>query len=169
MKPNYLICEGEYEESNYLLYREDLLKDCPQMAGTKRYYHLGIDITAPAKTPIISPFNGEIVVSEYEPGKGNYGGMIVIECGNNTEPIYILIGHLNPSKSKKVGEFVKEGEIVGELGNETCNGDWWPHAHVQVLTKRGFNEGWIYKGYCCKDEIDTISEFCLNPLFLLQS
>ena len=43
-----------------------------------RVYHLGIDIIAPADTPILSPLDGEVIESTIEPGKANYGGYVIV-------------------------------------------------------------------------------------------
>ena len=150
--------------TGYLEYREQLLCDIPQMASDKRYYHLGVDVNAPAGTEIYAPFDAEVIISEYEPGKGNYGGMVVIRVDN----YYILFGHLDPSTIAPVGTRLAKGQLIGRLGDESCNGDWFPHLHLQVLTQQAFDNGWVSKGYCTEHDLPRINEFCPDPMYLLE-
>lgn len=155
--------------SGYLEKRAVILKNYPQMVLQERFYHLGIDINAPCATKLSAPFDSEVVLSEYEQGEGNYGGVIVLKCQTqpNAQPFYLLFGHLNPDSLPDIGNVIKAGEVFAELGNMNQNGNWYYHTHLQVLTQKAFDEGWASKGYCKKSEIATIDEFCPNPFKFL--
>ena len=157
---NYHTLNGE--GTGYLEYRRDLLKDCPQMAQEGRYYHLGIDVAAPSGTSLYAPSDAEIVVSEYEAGAWNYGGVVVLRMGNQ----YVLFGHLNPETLLSVGTMLLKGQKFAELGDESCNGGWFEHLHLQVLTQRGMDEGWMHKGYCSAADLPEMPLLCPDPAFI---
>jgi len=90
----------------------------------QREFHKGIDIATRIGTPIIAPADGLVVTAHKE---GNFGKMIAINHGHNLKTRY---GHLNKFRIKK-GQYVKRGQIIGEVGNSgRCTG---PHLHYEVL------------------------------------
>jgi len=154
--------------SGYLENRATALRNFPQMAAQERFYHLGIDINAPCGTKLYTPYDCEVVISGYDAGEGNYGGFIVMKCHNVQNGIfYMLFGHLSPSKLPPIGAFLNEGDEFAEFGNMGENGNWPYHTHLQILTQKAFDEGWAYKGYCTKDEVSTINEYCPDPFLYL--
>jgi murein DD-endopeptidase MepM/ murein hydrolase activator NlpD len=90
----------------------------------QREFHKGIDIANRIGTPIIAPADGFVVHAGKE---GNFGKMITINHGYNLQTRY---GHLSKYRIKK-GQYVKRGQIIGEVGNSgRCTG---PHLHYEVL------------------------------------
>ena len=158
---------SEWSVSGYLENRATILKDYPQMVEKERFYHLGIDIHALNGTQLYAPFDCEVVVSKYEEGGGNYGGITILKCKNNETEFYMLFGHLNPNKLQAVGSQLKKGDVFAEFGDMDQNGNWFYHTHLQILTQKAFVEGWENKGYCAKHEIETIDEYCPNPYLFL--
>lgn len=85
--------------------------------------HKGIDIVAPPGTPVRSAASGSVVSST---SSGAYGQIIVIEHGNGLSSAY---SHLS-KRHALVGQEVRRGEIIGEVGNSgnaTTN-----HLHYEV-------------------------------------
>ena len=151
----------------YLEDRSVALAPYPQMADEKRYYHLGVDINFPTYTPIYAPLNAVIVRSEYEEGEGNYGGLAVLKCHENGSTFYLLFGHLERASLPTKGAKVAAGEQIAKIGDFHENGAWYPHLHLQVLTEKAYNEGWVNKGYCTLSDIPTISQYAPDPTPLL--
>ena len=154
--------------SGYLENRATILKDYPQMVIEGRFYHLGIDINAPCGTGLFAPCDCEVAVSKYEEGQGNYGGLTVLKCKLPLAGmVYLLFGHLNPEKLPSVGSMLTKGIEFAQIGDMDQNGNWFYHTHLQVLTQKAFDEGWVSKGYCRESEIILLNEYCPNPLDIL--
>ena len=159
--------DTSWSVGGYLEDRSVILSECPQMMEEKRYYHLGVDFNFPVHTPIFAPLDGEVVRSEYEPGKGNYGGLVVLKCRENSTTFYLLFGHLERASLPEIGTKVAAGEQVARVGNLHENGSWYQHLHLQVLTEKAYNEGWVNKGYCTLEDIPTIDQYAPDPTFFL--
>ncbi|MCL2163891.1 MAG: peptidoglycan DD-metalloendopeptidase family protein [Oscillospiraceae bacterium] len=153
--------------SYYLEDRSAILMRFPQMANEKRFYHLGIDINVPLGTKLYSPFDSDVIISDYEEGDGNYGGFTVLRCQQQTTVFYLLFGHLNPGKLPCPGTRLRHGEAFSQVGDMSQNGNWHYHTHLQALTEKAFANGWLNKGYCKKSDLPTIKEYCPNPFVFL--
>ena len=152
----------------YLENRATFLKDYPQMVTEGRFYHLGIDIHSSCGTKLYTPYDCEVIISKYEDGIGNYGGMTILKCQKSiTDLFYILFGHLDPGKLPPTGKKLKEGDEFAQFGNMAQNGNWFYHTHLQILMPDAFDTGWASKGYCRASEIATISRYCPNPFLFL--
>jgi murein DD-endopeptidase MepM/ murein hydrolase activator NlpD len=133
-----------------------------------RVYHLGIDLFAPVGTELYAPLEGQVVVSEYEDGVTNYGGLVVLKHNINNSIFYSLYGHLNKIFLPQIGQNIKRGELFAKIGDTFENGQWIPHLHLQVFTEEGYGGGWLYKGYCKKEDALNIDRYCPNPIFMLR-
>ena len=151
----------------YLEDRSAGLSKYPQMRDEKRYYHLGVDINFPKCTPIFAPLNGEVVRSEYEPGEGNYGGLVVLRCHENGTTFYLVFGHLERATLPEIGSKIAADEQVARIGDFHDNGGWYQHLHLQVLTEKAYDEGWVNKGYCALEDIPTLDQYAPDATFLL--
>lgn len=88
-----------------------------------RGIHTGIDIVAPAKTPIYASFSGVVRLSKPYSG---YGNTIVVRHNNGMETVYTH----NSKNLVKVGQYVGSGEriaLCGRTGNATTD-----HLHFEV-------------------------------------
>lgn len=85
--------------------------------------HLGIDIPAYYGTPIKAARGGIVIVSTHHWSYGNY---VVVDHGNGDSTLY---AHMS-SRSVKVGQTVKQGDVVGLVGSTgSSNGN---HLHFEV-------------------------------------
>ena len=78
--------------------------------GEPRQPHLGVDIAAPAGTPIIAPADG--VVSLVQDDMFFTGGTVAIDHGLGVGTIYV---HLSAILVKP-GQRVKRGQVIGRVG-----------------------------------------------------
>lgn len=87
-------------------------------------FHAGVDIAAPAGTPIYAAASGVVTFSGYN--SGGYGNLIIIDHGNGQETYY---AH-NSSNYVRVGQHVSKGDNIGSVGstgNSTGN-----HVHFEI-------------------------------------
>ena len=154
--------------SGYLEYREAFLKHLPQMQNEKRYYHLGLDVLAPVLSPLFTPFEAIVADTGYDEGKGNYGAWALLQHTVAGQRLYTFYGHLDPDSLPEKNANLRRGDMFGHLGDFPCNGDWFHHVHVQVLTEKGLAEGFLNRGYCREDELEGIAERCPSPLFVFR-
>ena len=88
-----------------------------------RQFHNGIDLPAPIGTPIYSPLSGT-VLKNYSNELG--GNQITIESGD----VILGYAHLNKRSPLAEGTIVKQGDIIGEVGNTGMSTG--PHLHFTV-------------------------------------
>jgi murein DD-endopeptidase MepM/ murein hydrolase activator NlpD len=99
--------------------------------------HYGVDFAAPIGTPIFAAADG--VVIEAGPASG-FGLWVRVQLEDGTVNVY---GHMN-SYSVSVGEHVKAGQKIAEVGNRGQSTG--PHLHFEVWTPGGQKvdpEGWL--------------------------
>lgn len=90
----------------------------------------GIDLAAPAGTPVIASAGGSVIVSKNSGYNGGYGLYVVIKHPNGTQTLY---AHLSQT-AVGVGASVSAGEVIGYVGNtgrSTGN-----HLHFEVRGAR---------------------------------
>lgn len=87
-------------------------------------FHYGLDLAAPAGSPVKAIFAGTVTVAGWV---GSYGYMVCIDHHNGWESVY---GH-NARLYVTVGQEVQKGQIiavVGRTGNATG-----PHVHLETI------------------------------------
>ena len=98
-------------------YREN-----PTAAGTQ--IHRGLDIAAPAGTPIYSVQDGTVIQAVH--GHASYGNYILIADDKGRETRYAHCSVLTAAEGQKVKTGDKIAE-VGNTGNSTGN-----HLHIEI-------------------------------------
>ncbi len=88
-----------------------------------KQFHEGLDIANRKGTPVIAPANGLVV---FTGRKGGFGKLIIIDHGHGITTRY---GHLGKILVK-VGQRVKRGEKIAEIGN--TGRSTGPHLHYEV-------------------------------------
>jgi murein DD-endopeptidase MepM/ murein hydrolase activator NlpD len=92
----------------------------------QRYLHRGIDISTRRQgDPLVATANGEIVTAEFDL-KGGFGNTIVIRHANG---FYSRYSHML-SFLVKTGQKVKQGEVIGFIGNTGLSTG--PHLHYEI-------------------------------------
>ncbi len=85
--------------------------------------HSGMDVAAPAGTPIYAAHDGTISTTT---GHWTYGNVVMVDNGDGVSTLY---AHMS-SIAVRVGQSVKQGDVigyVGSTGNSTGN-----HLHFEV-------------------------------------
>lgn len=89
----------------------------------KREFHRGLDISAPAGTPIYAPAKGRVVFVGRDAAYG-----LTLEVGHNGS-VLTRYCHLQSSPLKH-GQVVTRGELIGYVGNSGRSTG--PHLHYEV-------------------------------------
>lgn len=151
--------------SPYLERRDTLLRDCPQMVADKRFIHLGLDVIVELGTPLHAPLDATVAESGYESGEGNYGGYVLLKHENPYfKTFYSFYGHLCKDCQPAAGQSFSAGEPFSQIGDFHENGNWFLHTHIQVITRRGLEMGYVSKGYCAEKDLVEINDFCPSPI-----
>lgn len=89
------------------------------------HLHSGVDLLAPAGTPLAAVASGQVVLSGWTSGGGN----TIVIYDPNIGRSYVYM-HLNAPAAYGVGASVERGAIIGQVGcTGTCSGD---HLHFEV-------------------------------------
>ena len=86
----------------------------------------GVDLAAPAGTPILAAAAGQVIVSRDYGWNGGYGNYVVIQHDNGTQTLY---AH-NSSNIVFVGQRVFQGQVVGYVGS--TGKSTGAHLHFEV-------------------------------------
>ena len=102
----------------------------------RRTRHLGIDVFAPAGTPVHAPLAGRVLHVTYQADPLDYGHALILEHQAGGLPFFTLYGHLGGSLPTllRPGDEVAPGQVIAHLGDWPENGGWAPHLHFQIMT-----------------------------------
>ncbi len=126
---------GRYDEPR-------LLYVAPAFTGLdptdeNRTVHIGLDLFAPAGTPVFAPIDGTVHAFADNASYLDYGPVIILrhETDDGTE-FFTLYGHLSRESLSGLvaGRAVRAGEQIATFGDPSVNGGWTPHVHVQIIT-----------------------------------
>lgn len=122
---------GRYNEVRQNMYTSELFtKD-------KRNIHMGVDIAAPVGEKVFSFYEGELFLFHNNDQEGDYGPTLIVKYSFEQATLYALYGHLSLEslQNKVVGQKIKQGEVLGTIGDSFVNGGWFPHLHFQLSLK----------------------------------
>jgi murein DD-endopeptidase MepM/ murein hydrolase activator NlpD len=87
-------------------------------------FHAGLDLAAPAGTPIVAAADGKVVSAGWA---GGYGRMVAVVHSGGIETKY---GHMSRIAAY-VGEAVHRGDVIGYVGSSGLSTG--PHLHFEVM------------------------------------
>ena len=104
-------------------------------------YHQGVDLLAPAMTPIYAAAAGVVKVSQES--YGGYGVAITIDHVIGGQQVNTLYGHMTyGTRQVAVGQYVEAGQLigmVGSTGSSTAN-----HVHFEVHINGSVVDPWAW-------------------------
>lgn len=102
----------------------------------RRTIHMGIDVFAPAMTPLYAPLPGVVRLVHYNADPLDYGHTLILEHEVGSLPVWTLYGHLAGTLPSLLqpGDRVAAGAPIAHLGHWHENGGWAPHVHFQIMT-----------------------------------
>lgn len=91
------------------------------------WYHMGIDITNPAGTPIVAAQSGKVTKISTGTWDGGYGNNIMIDNGEGYQTLYAHMSGINV----EIGQEVVAGKtVIGYVGN--TGRSTGPHLHFEI-------------------------------------
>ena len=93
--------------------------------------------------------------------------MLLRHANPHFETFYSLYGHLCKSRLPVVGQDFQAGAAFAEIGDFHENGYWFYHTHIQTITQKGLDRGYLSKGYCSQADLAEMNDLCPSsiPLF----
>lgn len=120
-------------------------------------WHNGVDIGAPANTPVKAVADGTVVDNSTMKQRptDNFGNRVIIE---HADGVFSVYAHLVAPTTLKVGDKVKRGQIVGKVGGtgKTQN-QYGNHLHLTML--KGFKKE-LYNIYYVNNELLDPIKMC---------
>ena len=155
---------GEYRT----VYQTDQFADAA--SPERRCVHLGVDVFAPAGTPVHAPLEGRVLHVTYNADPLDYGHTLILRHDGGPAPFFTLYGHLGASLPGllAVGDPVKAGQVIGHLGDWHENGGWAAHVHFQVMTNMLAQTGGNFFGVGHQSLWDVWQAICPDPNLILR-
>lgn len=156
----YIETRGIYNRSSYFNEKTN--------PSDERNIHLGIDIWVAAGTNVLTALGGEIHSFNNNLNHGDYGPTIIIKHQLDGLTFYTLYGHLSVESltNLKIGQKMKQGQIIAQLGCVDVNGDYPPHLHFQVILDVADYRG-DYPGVASINTLAFYQGNCPDPCLLL--
>ena len=135
-----------------------------------RTIHLGIDFWFPSGTPVHALFDGEVVTAVNDAGNKEYGGLVILKHKVEDFDFFTLYGHNTVQSALKhqIGDIIKKGDKISELGNYPENGNWAPHLHFQVMLSM-LDYKIDFPGVAYFNQIEIWKSLCPDPNLLFKS
>jgi len=97
-------------------------------------FHKGLDISAPAGTPVLACAEGRVIFTGTRKKFRRYGNTVLIDHGKG---VYTYYAHLRDIVAKK-GQTVRRGQKIATVGN--TGRSTGPHLHLEVrVANRMYN------------------------------
>lgn len=136
--------------------------------GEPRRLHLGVDIWAPAETPIFNFYDATVHSFAFNHNFGDYGATIILKYELADVTLFALYGHLSLASLKGLqeGQFIPAGKQFATFGIAAENGHWPPHLHFQLMFDMQGKKG-DYPGVCQFSKREQFLSNCPNPALIL--
>ena len=137
--------------------------------GERRTVHLALDLLLPAGQPVHAPLDGVVELCGDNAAPLDYGPVVVLRHEVGEVAFFTLYGHLSRAGLAALwpGRAVAAGEAFASIGDETENGGWAPHVHLQVLTDL-VGMGLDVPGVAPRSERAVWASLCPDPNLLLR-
>lgn len=157
---------GSYGEKR-TVYQTDQFADAA--SAERRTLHLGIDVFAPALTPVHAPLAGRVFSVTYNADPLDYGNTLILEHDAGGARFFTLYGHLAGTLPSLVssGDSVQPGQVIAHLGDWYENGGWAAHIHFQIMTDMLEQSGNFF-GVGHESLWDVWQGICIDPNLVLR-
>lgn len=157
---------GSYGEKRSV-YQTDQFADAA--SPERRTLHLGIDVFAPAMTPVYAPLAGRVLQVTYNADPLDYGNTLILEHQAEGARFFTLYGHLAGTLPSllSVGDTVQAGQLIAHLGDWHENGGWAAHIHFQIMSDMLEQSGNFF-GVGHESLWDVWQGICIDPNLVLR-
>ena len=146
---NTLYSYGGYGEDRSLLWRGHYMHPDAMI-------HLGVDYNVESNTLVHMPCDGKVIKSWVDTDQyGGWGGQVI--CSLTNYDFFLVFGHLHPWDLPNVKKKVKAGDVIGVVAPHVNNGGWYPHLHLQCISKNISLDS--FDGYGSLEDLKN----CPNP------
>jgi murein DD-endopeptidase MepM/ murein hydrolase activator NlpD len=158
---------GSYGEKRSV-YATDQFAD--SASPERRTLHLGIDVFAPAMTPVYAPLAGRVAFVTYNADPLDYGNTLILEHDAGGTTFHTLYGHLAGTLPSllAVGDHVTAGQLIAHLGDWHENGGWAAHIHFQIMTDMLEQTSGNFFGVGHESLWDIWQSVCPDPNLILR-
>ena len=138
-------------------------------SAERRTIHMGVDVFAPAMTPLYAPLPGVVRLVHYNADPLDYGHTLILEHEVGSLPVFTLYGHLAGTLPSLLqpGDRVVAGEPIAHLGHWHENGGWAPHVHFQIMTDM-LDQTTNFFGVAHESLWDVWQAICPDPNLMLR-
>lgn len=157
---------GRYDEPR-------LVYASPGFAGERaepRTVHLGVDLFAPAGSPVSAPLAGVVHSVQDNAAPLDYGPTVILQHATASgATFFTLYGHLARAgvATLQPGQQIARDEAFAALGTPEENGGWSPHVHFQVIADLLGMRG-DYPGVARASERAVWTSLCPDPDLILR-
>jgi murein DD-endopeptidase MepM/ murein hydrolase activator NlpD len=136
----------------------------------RRSMHTGIDVFAPAMTPVYAPIAGQVIHVTYNADPLDYGHTLILQHDAADVPYYTLYGHLAGTLPGLLapGDRIIPGQLIAHLGDWHENGGWAPHIHFQIMSDMLGRSDGNFVGAGHPGLWDIWRDICLDPDLVLR-
>ena len=136
----------------------------------RRTLHLGVDLFAPAETPIFAPLAGTVHSLADHESIQSYGPTLILKHEPSADlRFYTLYAHLSPRTLERwqVGQSVAAGDLLAHIGGYPRNGNWTPHLHFQIVVDLLGHIDY-FPGVCAPSQRDLWTSLSPDPNHILR-
>lgn len=134
-----------------------------------RNFHLGLDVWAPAGTPLYVPYDAKVQSFRYNGLKGDYGATIILQHEISGFSFFTLYGHLSRQSLNMLSDEAQlaSGTEFAAIGSPEDNGQWIPHLHFQVILDIQHYNG-DYPGVCTMSQAPAFLRNSPDPAYFFR-
>ena len=135
----------------------------------RRAVHIGVDLFAPAGTPIYAPLPGTLHKIGDFPAAEDHGPYLFIEHQPTPQlRFYTLYAHLAPEVLDRLrpGQRIEAGDLLAHIGDYPRNGNWLPHLHFQIVMD--LLDADNFPGVCAAHLRRVFKALCPDPNLILR-
>jgi murein DD-endopeptidase MepM/ murein hydrolase activator NlpD len=136
----------------------------------RRTIHTGIDVFAPAMTPVHAPLAGVVHMVTYQADPLDYGNCLIVRHVAEGLEFFTLYGHLAGTLPGLLqpGDAVVLGQVIAHLGDWHENGGWAPHLHFQVMSSMLEQTDGNFFGVGHASLWDVWQDICVDPNLVMR-